>query len=61
MMELRVPRVPSESLNLAAGNRYAAELVSTFVVDVCVGRLRSKLNSERIETVRNVGYCFVAS
>jgi two-component system, OmpR family, response regulator len=31
------------------------------VVDVCVGRLRSKLEPELIETVRNVGYCFVAS
>jgi len=31
------------------------------VVDVCVGRLRSKLGSEVIETVRNVGYRFVAS
>jgi two-component system, OmpR family, response regulator len=31
------------------------------VVDVCVGRLRSKLGSELIETVRNVGYRFVAS
>jgi DNA-binding response OmpR family regulator len=31
------------------------------VVDVCVRRLRSKLEKELIETVRNVGYCFVAS
>jgi two-component system OmpR family response regulator len=31
------------------------------VVDVCVGRLRSKLAGDLIETVRNVGYCFVAS
>ena len=31
------------------------------VVDVCVGRLRSKLGSEVIETIRNVGYRFVAS
>jgi two-component system copper resistance phosphate regulon response regulator CusR len=31
------------------------------VVDVCVGRLRGKLERELIETVRNVGYCFVAS
>jgi len=31
------------------------------VVDVCVRRLRSKLdNSDRVETVRNVGYRFVA-
>jgi len=31
------------------------------VVDVCVRRLRSKLEREAIETVRNVGYSFVAS
>lgn len=31
------------------------------VVDVCVRRLRSKLEHDLIETVRNVGYCFVAS
>jgi two-component system, OmpR family, response regulator len=31
------------------------------VVDVCVRRLRSKLGDEQIETIRNVGYCFVAS
>ena len=31
------------------------------VVDVCVRRLRSKLEKELIETVRNVGYCFIAS
>jgi two-component system copper resistance phosphate regulon response regulator CusR len=31
------------------------------VVDVCVRRLRSKLERGAIETVRNVGYCFVAS
>lgn len=31
------------------------------VVDVCVRRLRSKLEREVIETVRNVGYSFVAS
>lgn len=30
----------------------------TNVVDVYVGRLRAKLNVDRIETVRNVGYCF---
>ena len=31
------------------------------VVDVCVGRLRGKLDEpERVETVRNVGYRFVA-
>jgi DNA-binding response OmpR family regulator len=30
------------------------------VVDVCVGRLRSKLARRHIETVRNVGYCFSA-
>jgi two-component system, OmpR family, response regulator len=30
------------------------------VVDVCVGRLRAKLDSEVIETVRGVGYRFVA-
>jgi DNA-binding response OmpR family regulator len=32
----------------------------TNVVDVYVGRLRSKLASDNIETVRNVGYRFVA-
>jgi two-component system OmpR family response regulator len=31
------------------------------VVDVCVGRLRAKLERELIETIRNVGYCFIAS
>jgi DNA-binding response OmpR family regulator len=31
------------------------------VVDVCVGRLRAKVERELIETVRNVGYSFVAS
>jgi two-component system, OmpR family, response regulator len=31
------------------------------VVDVYVGRLRSKLDNQRIETVRNVGYCLLAS
>jgi len=31
------------------------------VVDVCVRRLRSKLDRGAIETVRNVGYSFVAS
>jgi len=31
------------------------------VVDVCVRRLRSKLERGAIETVRNVGYSFVAS
>ena len=30
------------------------------VVDVCVGRLRSKLGADTIETVRNVGYRFNA-
>jgi DNA-binding response OmpR family regulator len=30
------------------------------VVDVYVGRLRSKLQQQHIETVRNVGYCFSA-
>ncbi|MDT7543928.1 MAG: two-component system, OmpR family, response regulator, partial [Actinomycetota bacterium] len=30
------------------------------VVDVYVGRLRSKLQRRHIETVRNVGYCFSA-
>ena len=30
------------------------------VVDVCVGRLRSKLQKRNIETVRSVGYTFVA-
>jgi two-component system OmpR family response regulator len=34
---------------------------SSNVVDVCVRRLRSKLEPELIETVRNVGYSFVAS
>jgi DNA-binding response OmpR family regulator len=31
------------------------------VVDVYVARLRSKLHDQRIETVRNVGYCLLAS
>jgi two-component system OmpR family response regulator len=31
------------------------------VVDVYVRRLRSKLDDQRIETVRNVGYCLLAS
>ena len=31
----------------------------TNVVDVCVGRLRHKLGGSYIETIRNVGYCFV--
>jgi DNA-binding response OmpR family regulator len=31
------------------------------VVDVCVRRLRSKLEQGAIETVRNVGYILVAS
>lgn len=31
------------------------------VVDVCIRRLRAKLEPDLIETVRNVGYCFVAS
>jgi two-component system OmpR family response regulator len=31
------------------------------VVDVYVRRLRAKLNPDSIETVRNVGYCFVAA
>jgi DNA-binding response OmpR family regulator len=30
------------------------------VVDVCVGRVRAKLGSEVIETVRGVGYRFAA-
>jgi DNA-binding response OmpR family regulator len=33
----------------------------TNVVDVYVGRLRAKLSAQLIETVRNVGYCFVVS
>jgi DNA-binding response OmpR family regulator len=33
----------------------------TNVVDVYVGRLRAKLGVDRIETVRNVGYCFQAA
>ena len=33
----------------------------TNVVDVYVGRLRSKLGSDTIETVRNVGYCYPAA
>lgn len=33
----------------------------TNVVDVCVARLRHKLDGACIETVRNVGYCFVDS
>jgi len=32
----------------------------TNVVDVYVGRLRAKLGGDLIETVRNIGYCFVA-
>jgi DNA-binding response OmpR family regulator len=32
----------------------------TNVVDVYVGRLRAKLGSEKIETVRNVGYCLLS-
>jgi len=42
-----------------------AELIARIrrsnVVDVCVRRLRSKLERGAIETVRNVGYSFVAS
>jgi two-component system OmpR family response regulator len=34
---------------------------SSNVVDVYVRRLRAKLNPDWIETVRNVGYCFVAA
>ncbi len=34
---------------------------STNVLDVCVGRLRSKLCGEPIQTVRNVGYSFVGA
>ncbi len=33
----------------------------TNVVDVYVGRLRAKLSGHLIETVRNVGYCFLAA
>lgn len=33
---------------------------SSNVVDVCVRRLRSKLEPDMIETVRNVGYSFIA-
>jgi two-component system OmpR family response regulator len=33
----------------------------TNVVEVCVARLRQKLGSACIETVRNVGYCYVGS
>jgi two-component system OmpR family response regulator len=33
----------------------------TNVVDVCVGRLRHKLGGGCVETVRNVGYCFVGA
>jgi two-component system, OmpR family, response regulator len=33
----------------------------TNVVDVYVGRLRAKLSGDLIETVRNVGYCFVVA
>ncbi len=33
----------------------------TNVIDVCVARLRHKLGVDCIETVRNVGYCFVGS
>jgi two-component system, OmpR family, response regulator len=31
------------------------------MVDVCVGRLRAKLGTDVIETVRSVGYCFNGS
>lgn len=31
------------------------------VVDVYIRRLRSKLDTEQIETIRNVGYCLLAS
>jgi two-component system OmpR family response regulator len=34
---------------------------SSNVVDVCVRRLRTKVNPNLIQTVRNVGYCFAAS
>ncbi len=33
----------------------------TTVVEVCIGRLRQKLGHPYIETVRNVGYCFVGA
>lgn len=33
----------------------------TNVVDVCIGRLRHKLSGSCIETIRNVGYCFVGA
>jgi DNA-binding response OmpR family regulator len=33
----------------------------TNVVDVCIGRLRHKLTGTCIETIRNVGYCFVGA
>jgi two-component system, OmpR family, response regulator len=33
----------------------------TNVVDVYVGRLRAKLAARLIETVRNVGYCFISA
>jgi two-component system OmpR family response regulator len=45
---------------LAAGWGYSFDPGSN-VVDVCVRRLRTKLTSDLIETVRNVGYSFVAS
>ena len=47
---------PREEL-LAAVWGYAFD-PGTNVVDVYVGRLRSKLGGQVIETVRNVGYCF---
>jgi DNA-binding response OmpR family regulator len=33
----------------------------TNVVDVCVGRVRQKLRTDSVATVRNVGYCFVGA
>jgi two-component system OmpR family response regulator len=33
----------------------------TNVIDVCVVRLRHKIGHDAIETVRNVGYCFVGA
>jgi len=34
---------------------------SSNVLDVYIRRLRTKLDPDRIETVRNAGYCFVAA
>lgn len=48
-------------LNEVWGWAHEAPESSSNVVDVCVRRLRTKLNPSLIQTVRNVGYCFAAS